>query len=197
MAGNYGCSKFSSGWVVWIVGLPGSGKSTLALSVVSALQRHGEIITNLQMDNRRKAYFPNPKYTHEERVKSYQLFAMEAALLSAQGQNVLMDGTAPRLHMRELARALIPCFAEVYLSCPLETAMEREASRPRGKVIADMYQKALERKRTGKVFPGLGEVIGVDTPFEENPLAECVIDARQRDLRKNCAQLLEFINFWK
>jgi adenylylsulfate kinase len=186
-----------SGWVVWIVGLPGSGKSSLARAALLALNGQGEILTHLQMDDRRKVYFPHPRYSHEERIKAYELFAQEAGLLAFQGQNVLMDATAPRVAMREMARVLIPRFAEIYLHCPLEIAMQREASRPEGKVIADMYQKALERKRTGKVFPGLGEVIGVDTPFEQNPAAECIIDAAGLNIEQGSKQLIDFINYWK
>jgi adenylylsulfate kinase len=53
--------------------------------------------------------------------------------------------------------------------------MEREAARKEGLVLADLYRKSLERKRTGKEFPGLGQVVGVDIPYEEEPNAEVVI----------------------
>ena len=189
--------RTKSAWVIWLVGLPECGKSSLARAAVSALHGYGELVTHLQMDDRRKIYFPSPEYTSKQRIKAYELFAAEAALLASQGQNVLMDASAPKLKMRELARALTPKFAEIYLDCSLETAMQREGSRPEGKVMADMYKKALERKQSNKVFPGLGEVIGVDTEFEQNPLAECVLDVNNNDLKQSCSLLLQFINFWK
>ena len=55
-----------------------------------------------------------------------------------------MDGTAPKLFMREYIRKLVPYFAEIYIRCPLETAMHREANRQDGLVMADLYKKALK-----------------------------------------------------
>jgi adenylylsulfate kinase len=86
-----------------------------------------------------------------------------------------MDGAAYLARFREYARSLIPRFAEIHVRCRLETAMAREARRPEGLVMAGLYAKALERQRTGRRFPGLGEVVGVDVPFEENPRAELSI----------------------
>jgi adenylylsulfate kinase len=58
-----------------------------------------------------------------------------------------------------------------------------------------MYQKALMRKRTGQPVPGLGQVVGVDVPYEENPEAECVLDAL-RPVEENARAVLEFLDAW-
>lgn len=164
-----------AGWAVWVVGLPGSGKSALARGLAQALADEGRDVVLLQMDVRRKAYFPQPQYTAAEREEAYRLFAEEAAALAAAGRGVLMDGAAYRVAFRAYARSLIARFAEVHVRCRLETAMAREARRPEGLVMAGLYAKALERRETGRQFPGLGEVVGVDVPFEEDPRAELAI----------------------
>jgi adenylylsulfate kinase len=164
------------GLLVWFVGLPGSGKSSLARAVRDALRDRGADPVYLQMDECRKRYFPVPTYSAEERHQAYRMFAEEGAELAREGRVVILDGTAHELAMREHARSLSPRFAEVHVRCPLEVAMEREAGRPEGLVMADLYRKALERRATGKRFEHLGQVIGVDVPFEENPGAECVVD---------------------
>lgn len=170
--------KPSKGAALWFTGLPGSGKSTIARAVLQALLDQGVDAEWLQMDERRKAYFPEPKYTDEERRAAYRMFAEEARDLAAQGKIVLMDGTAHKLAMREQARKLIPGFIEVHVRCDLETAMAREAGRPDGLIMADLYAKALERKQSGKEFEGLGQVVGVDVRFEKNPNAEITLDSR-------------------
>ena len=184
------------GWVIWFVGLPGAGKSTYAQAVYEALRKKGENVQYFSMDERRKAYFHIPQYTAKERAKAYEIFAKEASEIAEQGTNVIMDGTAPRLFMREYARRLVPRFAEIYIRCPLETAMYREAHRPEGLVMADLYQKALKRKQTGTYFEGLGEVIGVDIPFEENPVAECVIESDQTSVEQGRDRVLAFLAMW-
>ena len=193
------------GWVLWFTGLPGSGKSTIAHAVHTALVGQGRDVALLVMDERRRSYFPKPAYTEEERKVAYELIAHEAAELAGQGQGVILDATGHRLAVRQEARALIPRFAEVYVNCPLPEAMRREAVRssqsplgghPRGYAATPgMYQKALMRKRTGQGVPGLGEVVGVDVPFEEDPQAECVLDA-MLPVAENTARVLTFLDGW-
>jgi len=189
--------KITPGWVIWFVGLPGAGKTAYAQAVYQALQKKGTDVRYLNMDERRKAYFPIPRYTETERAKAYQLFAKEAAEIAEEGANVIMDGTAPKLFMRQYARKLVPRFAEIFIRCPLEMAMRREANRPEGLVMADLYQKALRRKQTGTYFEGLGEVVGVDTPFEENPTAECVIESDQMSIEQGRDRVLDFLIVWR
>ncbi|MEZ7196396.1 adenylyl-sulfate kinase [Pseudodesulfovibrio karagichevae] len=188
--------RSGDGWAVWVVGLPGSGKSTLARGLRDALGERGVDVVLLQMDERRKAYFPEPEYTGEEREAAYRMFAEEAAGLTCEGRNVIMDGSAHRVSMRRIAREKISRFAEIFVACDLETAMAREAARPAGKVMADLYRKALLRKETGREFDGLGAVIGVDAPFELDPLAEFVIDNSGLSKEETLGKTLHFVDTW-
>jgi adenylylsulfate kinase len=181
---------------VWFTGLPGSGKSAVARAVQAGLRAMGRGAVLLQMDVRRKVYFSHPTYSNEERERAYGLFAAEAAALAAMGKGVLMDGTAPRLSMRRAARDLIPRFAEVHVRCSLTTAMAREAARPDGRVMAGLYAKALERRHTGRAFPGLGQVVGVDVPFEEDPGAELVLDSEELGVEEARDRVLDFLKRW-
>lgn len=192
-----GREKRIPGWVIWFVGLPGAGKSAYAQSVYNALRERGENVRYLSMDEQRKTYFHSPQYTSEERTKAYELFVKEAIRIAEEGSNVIMDGTAPRLFMREYARKLVPHFAEIFVRCSLETAMHREVSRPEGLVMANLYRKALKRKQTGTYFRGLGEVVGIDVPFEENPLAECIIDSDQVSIEEGRDHVLDFLSTWQ
>lgn len=186
----------AQGFAVWVVGLPGSGKSNLARGVAEDLAADGHDVVHLEMDARRKAYFPNPQYSREEREEAYRLFAEEAAAYTRRGRNVVLDGAAYRRAFRRYARTLIPRFAEVHVVCALETAMRREAGRRQGLVMAELYRKALERKRTGKQFPGLGEVVGVDVPFEEDPDAEFRIANDDIPKEETRARTMAFIRRW-
>ncbi|RQD58825.1 MAG: adenylyl-sulfate kinase [Desulfonatronovibrio sp. MSAO_Bac4] len=185
--------SLSAGRAVWFTGLPGSGKSSISKKVYKRLKEKGAGAVYLQMDERRKVYFPNPAYTPEERKQAYTLFAREGAELAGQGKFVIMDGTAPLKKMRDEARMLINNFAEIHIACSLETAMEREGNRPEGLVMADLYAKALERQKTGKEFPGLGQVIGVDLPFEQDPDAELTIENDDLSLDQAVNKAMNFI----
>jgi adenylylsulfate kinase len=182
---------------LWFTGLPGSGKSAVARAVAKTLALTMPGVVHLELDARRKAYFPNPTYSDAEREAAYQRFAEEAADLYRAGHAlVLMDASAPKLAMRAYARGLMEHFAEVHVRCTLKTAMAREAARPEGLVQAGLYAKAMLRKTTGRKFPGLGPVIGVDVPFEEDPGAECVVDAEHLSLEEERDAVLAFLRDW-
>lgn len=188
--------RTGEGWAIWVVGLPGSGKSTLARGLRDALQGRGVDAVLLQMDERRKDYFQEPEYTPEEREAAYRMFAEEAAGLVREGRNVILDGSAYRVSMRRLAREKIFRFAEIFVECDLETAMAREGARPAGKVMADLYRKALVRKETGRDFDGLGDVVGVDVPFERDPMAEFVVDNTELTKEMTLGKTLHFVDTW-
>jgi adenylylsulfate kinase len=183
---------------LWFTGLPGSGKSAVARAVYEATAAKLPRVAYLALDDRRKAYFPKPTYSDEEREEAYRKFAEEAAGLYRAGHDlVLMDASAPKIAMRAYARSLMEHFAEVHVRCTLKTAMAREAARPEGKVMAGLYAKAMMRKATGKTFPGLGQVIGIDVPFEEDTAAECVVDADHLTIEEGRDVVLAFLRDWQ
>ncbi len=186
----------SRGAALWFTGLPGCGKSSIARAVRDALAVKGLPVIWLEMDQRRKDYIPAPQYTAEERKQAYTFFAEEAAALVADGHIVLMDGTAPEKFMRDGARERIDRFAEIYIHCTLKTAMERESKRPEGKVMAGLYAKAMKRRTTGEHFEGLGEVIGVDTPYEMNPQAELTLNSEELTIQSARATILRRFESW-
>lgn len=184
--------------VLWFTGLPGSGKSAVAKAVEKTLVLAGLRVFRLELDARRKAYFPKPSYSDAEREQAYRLFAEEAAAMAREGRYdlLLLDASAPKRAMRDYARGLVPRFAEVHVRCSLATAMAREAARPEGLVMAGLYAKAMLRKTTGRAFPGLGQVIGVDVPFEEDATAECLVDAEHLSVEGGRDAVLAFLRTW-
>lgn len=190
------CAVPEHGWAVWITGFPGCGKSTLASALLAVLQSRGWKVVHLEMDQLRKQYCPEPKYTAEEREMAYRMFVEDAADLVRMGTGVIMDATAHKLALRSHARRTIRKFAEIELHCPLGEAMRREGRRPEGLVMVDMYKKALERKQSGKQFEGLGDVIGVDVPFESDPSAECVIHNQKKSPQLTLEIALSFLDSW-
>lgn len=186
----------SQGWAVWVVGLPGSGKSTVVNGMRDYLVERGVDVSVLAMDRRRKTYFPKPTYSKEEREQAYAMFVDEAVALVGQGRKIIMDGSAYAVSMRRHARSRIANFAEIFIQCDLEEAMRREASRPKGAVMAGLYRKALNRKETGQWYDGLGEVIGVDVPFEVDPDAELIIDNTSLSREETLERVLHFLDSW-
>jgi len=154
---------------IWITGLPGSGKSTVAEVF---RERHPEFVI-LRMDELRKIVTPRPSYSETERELVYRCIVYTAKTLTELGHDVIIDATGNMRRWRELARELIPDFAEVYLKCSISECRKRERLRrethaaPRG-----IYEKGKE----GWPVPG------VTVPYEEPLNPEVLIDTEVTDI---------------
>ncbi|CCO24887.1 adenylyl-sulfate kinase [Maridesulfovibrio hydrothermalis] len=184
-------------WAVWITGLPGCGKSTIAAKLYERLREDGLKVMKLCMDERRKFYISNPEYTCQERSRAYNLFVEDAVSVMESGRCVIMDGTAHEKCWRNDAREKIEYFAEIYLRCPVNMAMKREAGRQQGLVMAGLYEKALERQRSGREFKDLGEVIGVDVKFQEDKNAECIVDTTDKTPDEILEVVMDCLQNWR
>jgi adenylylsulfate kinase len=190
--------KGTQGWAAWFTGLPGSGKSKLSRLVCDLLESDGIPCERIELDAIRKTYVQHPQYTDAERDFVYEKLADHAAERVQTGINVIIDATAHKRAYREKAREKIDRFIEVMVRCPLSICIERESRRKKGLVAAQMYQRALERKEKGTRFEDLGEVIGVDIPYEENPDAEIIVDSSKGSAPENANAvkdaLLRYLN---
>ena len=154
---------------LWLTGLPGSGKSTILGELLDRFSEAGIEAAVLGLDDIRKVITPEPGYTEEERGIVYRSLVMMAKLLSKEcGKNVVIDATGNRREFRDLARRLIPGFAEIYIECPLKTCREREALRRGASVEKNLYGRALEGKLKG-------QMPGVSVPYEAPPNPEVVV----------------------
>jgi len=151
------------GFAIWITGLPGSGKSTFADELKKT---HPDLVV-LRMDEFRKTVTPEPTYSQPERDIVYRALVYVAGKLTELGHNVVIDATGNLRRWRELARRLIPRFAEVYLKCTMELCMRREQQRLESRgAPKDIYKKGA----SGWPVPGMA------APYEEPLSPEVVID---------------------
>ncbi len=160
-------------WAVWITGLPGSGKSVVARALASRLEELGHPAVVLELDAIRRILTPAPSYSDWERDLVYRALVYMARTLTSSGVPVIIDATAHRQAWRDLARGVIPRFAEIQLLCPLEVCRAREAERPSGNAPRGIYAAAGQ--------PG-GTVPGVDVPYEPAVDPEIVVDTARDDV---------------
>lgn len=155
-------------WAIWITGLPGSGKTTIAREVADKLK--DERLKTLQLDEIRTIVTPQPTYSEQERDIVYAFLAYTAKVLTECGVNVIIDATANRKRYRDLARRLIPRFAEVYVSCSLDTCVRREAHRVTEFTPSGIYEKSHAHEAA---------VPGVNVAYETTEDPELTIDSER------------------
>ena len=182
-----------NGWAVWITGLPGSGKTVRAKQLLQEMEQKNIRVKYLRMDEIRKILTPEKKYTEEERDHAYRALVLIGKFLTETGVNVIIDATGHRKVWRDLARNLIPNFAEVYIKCPLETCIERESKRKDNLVVSNLYKKAM-KKINGEKVDGVGEMIGIDVPYEEPDNPELTIDSDRLNIKESSDKIFQMIN---
>lgn len=173
-----------NGTVLWITGLPGSGKSTIA----DAVNRQYPSFVILRMDDFRKVVTPQPTYSNDERDLVYRSIVYAAKILSELGHDVIIDATGNMRIWRNLARKLIPSFAEIYLKCSPEACRQREEQRAdTHNAPRDIYAKGAK----GAPVPG------VNVPYEEPLTAEVVIDTDTTSIEKTAEEISSCIKKMK
>jgi len=101
------------------------------------------------------------------------------------GHDVIIDATGNLRRWRDLAREIIPRYAEVYLKCPIETCRKREEMRrnTRG-APKSIYQRGKE----GWPVPGM------TTQYEEPLNPEITIDTAKNSLAETISSILSLID---
>lgn len=154
--------KESTGFALWITGMPASGKSSVTRELVRKMKKKGLSLVVLESDRMRTILTPDATYGEEERDRFYENLVLIGDLIVKNGVNVIFDATANKRAYRERARSLIPRFIEVYVQCPLEVCISRD---PKG-----IYQSAKKGKTT--------TVPGLQSPYEPPLKAEVLLDCR-------------------
>ena len=116
----------TAGWAIWITGRPGTGKTTVTSRVVQALATRAVPVRVLDLDEVRSQLVPGRRVSEADREILHRALVYAAKLLTEAGTAVIIDAAAPRRSWRQAARELVPCFAEVYLVCPVEVCVDRE-----------------------------------------------------------------------
>lgn len=154
---------------LWITGLPGSGKSTYA----EAVKKLYPDFVLLRMDELRKVVTPEPSYSDNERDLVYRCLVYTAEMLVRHGHSVVIDATGNLRKWRDLARGIIEPYGEIYLKCPVDKCIEREAQRVEThNAPAGIYSKG----KAGWPVPGM------NAPYEEPQNPELIIETDKTTL---------------
>ncbi|MBI5061418.1 MAG: adenylyl-sulfate kinase [Candidatus Aenigmarchaeota archaeon] len=181
-------------FVIWLTGLPGSGKSAISRELLELLREQGVKCEYLKLDKFRKTIVRKPHYDVEERDFVYSILIEDATELAKKNKNVLIDATGYKKEWRDRLRKNVQNFVEVFIKCPLKVCIRREAQRPSSFIMHGIYKKALARKKKKKQYPGLGEVVGIDVPYEENARAEIVLESNRLSAKQAAVVILHYLS---
>jgi adenylyl-sulfate kinase len=162
---------------VWLVGLPGAGKTTLGRLVAAELIRRGAPAQHLDSAELRAGLWPELGFSATHRREAARRAGRLAGLLCRQGVACVVGQIAPYAESRERLRRELDEYVEVFLDCPLETALNRET--------AGVYARGLAGEAEN--------VTGLDDPFEPPAEPEVVCPTGAEPPAASAARVLAWL----
>ncbi|OPY79975.1 MAG: Bifunctional enzyme CysN/CysC [Syntrophorhabdus sp. PtaU1.Bin058] len=148
--------------VLWLTGYSGSGKSTIARLLEKRLFAAGCRTMLLDGDHIRHGLCGDLGFSERDRQENIRRAGEAAKLFFETGDIVICTFISPFIRDRQFVRGLFPekRFFEIHVRCDLETCIRRD---PHG-----LYSKALAGE--------IAEFTGIDSPYEEPPDPEIVVE---------------------
>jgi len=162
------------GCTVWFTGMSGSGKSTVSALLAVRLRAMGFNVEVLDGDIVRTHLCRGLSFSKEDREENIRRVAFLCELLSRNGVIAIAAVISPYRAGRDEARARIPNFVEIHMSCPLEVLIRRD--------VKGLYKKALA-----------GEIpafTGISDPYEVPLHPEVTIDSSSESPEDSVERIL-------
>ena len=164
----------AKGFVVWFTGLSGAGKSTIASALHEELARRGRHTELLDGDEVRKHLSKGLGFSKDDRDTNIRRIGYVARLVARSGGVAIVAAISPYRVVRDEVRAQCPTFVEVFMRCPLEVLVERDAK--------GLYRKAIAGE--------LPNFTGVSDPYEEPLHPEVVCDSSRESIAESVARVV-------
>jgi adenylyl-sulfate kinase len=159
------------GFTLWLTGMSGAGKSTTGRLLEQRLISLGAKVEVLDGDVVRTNLSKGLGYSKEDRNENIRRIGFVCELLSRNGIIAIVAAISPYRDARDSVRERIPNFVEVYVECPLERLVERDAK--------GLYKQALAGQ--------IPNFTGVSDPYEA-PLEPEVIIHSARETPEESAE---------
>ena len=168
-------AKGSTGFCIWLTGLPSAGKTTIGNELLPRLKARGYFTELLDGDEIRRGLSADLGFDRKSRETHASRVAFVAKVLARNGAVPIVALISPYRSSRAKARAEIGRFVEVYVNTPLEVCEQRD--------VKGLYKKA----RAGEIT----EMTGVNDPYEPPESAEIVVDAVRMSPTESADYIIE------
>jgi adenylyl-sulfate kinase len=140
----------NQGLTLWFTGLSGSGKTTASHLLAQRLRSTGARVEVLDGDVVRTHLSKGLGFSKEDREENIRRIGFVCELLSRNGVIAIAAAISPYRAMRDQVRTKIPNFIEVYMDCPVDVLVQRDAK--------GLYKKALAGE--------ISNFTGISDPYE-------------------------------
>lgn len=161
--------------ILWLIGISGAGKTTLGRRLEQHFQEQGRPVYLLDGDEVRSLFDSDLGYSRADREANIKRIILGAYLLDKVGVTGIVCNISPFEHLRELARAKIPGYNEIYLKKDLQRSIEND--------VKQMYQNNL----------GKTEIIGKEIGFDQPLHSDLVIPVDEQTVEESFQTILQYL----
>ena len=163
------------GFTVWLTGMSGAGKSTASHLLAERLRAMGAQVEVLDGDVVRTHLSKGLGYSKEDRDENVRRIGFVCGLLARNGIISIAAAISPYRAAREEVRAQIPNFVEVYVECPIDVLVERDAK--------GLYKQALAGE--------IDHFTGISDPYEPPLAPEVTLHTARETPEESAAKIFE------
>jgi adenylylsulfate kinase len=163
------------GFTLWFTGLSGAGKTTLARRVEAKLRDEGYKIELLDGDIIRTNLSKGLGFSKEDRDTNIRRIGFVCDLLTRNGVIAVASAISPYRALREELSEKIGNFVEVFVSCPVEVAIDRD--------VKGLYKKALAGE--------IKNFTGISDPYEEPLSADIVVETDKEEIEESLTKIFD------
>jgi adenylyl-sulfate kinase len=166
-----------TGFVLWLTGLSGAGKSTIAAKLAPGLAERGHRVELLDGDEVRTNLCQGLGFSRADRDTNIARIGYVAGKLAKHGVAVLVAAISPYRQARDLVRAQVDSFVEVYVAAPLPVCVQRD--------VKGLYAKALSGQ--------IAHFTGVSDPYEPPLHPELTLHTERESADESVGRVLAWL----
>lgn len=164
--------------VVWLMGPTAAGKTTLASALSDRLRGQGTMpVVHWDGDQVRDMLGESLSFSAESRLRVVRTLATLAAATSQAGVLTIVSALTAHDDARQLIRERLPRLLVVFVTCPVETCIERD---PKG-----LYRQAAAGE--------IDTLIGFNSEYLAPQLPDLVLDTSSENIDACVQGLFEFL----
>jgi adenylyl-sulfate kinase len=163
------------GFTVWLTGMSGAGKSTASHLLAERLRGLGAKVEVLDGDVVRTHLSKGLGFSKEDRDENVRRIGFVCGLLARNGVIAIAAAISPYRAAREEVRARVSNFVEVYVECPIDVLVQRDAK--------GLYKQALAGEIT--------HFTGISDPYEPPLAPEVTIHTAREIPQESVDRILE------
>lgn len=165
------------GFTLWFTGLSGAGKSTLSEHLARIFRDKQYKVEILDGDEVRTNLSKGLGFSKEDRDINIRRIGWVCNLLARNGVIAMSAAISPYSEIRSEVRRMHTNFVEVYVSCPLDTLVERD--------VKGLYKKALAGE--------IKNFTGVSDPYEPPEHPEVVVHSDTETVEQSAQAILNYL----